>query len=144
MLVHALRRLTAAIYDCPCFGCSNILPSAYGAMASRRSKSLGCEDRRKMRRVLNCESASTLKSLKAWYQSEDFGRKTVSPMFVDSRGNGLSVNSFGHIHHPFNLSTDWAWARFVEKLLDSSTVGLRTPLRIGCDVLITKPCAGRR
>ena len=58
-------------------------------MASRRSKSSGCEDRPK-RRPKDVKHESVL-TLKASYQNENFSRKTISPMFLDLRGRNYGL-----------------------------------------------------
>jgi hypothetical protein len=98
-------------------------------MAARRSTSVGGERRRKHKSRLTPE---TVAELKKTYDSENLRSKNVAPMFLDSRGNAMSVNSTGHIHHPYNLSTSWRWARLVELLLESATFGVRSPLRMTC------------
>ena len=93
--------------------------------AARRSASaVGGERRRRHPPKLRQETVSELKK-----SSENWQGKEVAPMFLDPRGNAMSVNSTGHIHHPCNLLSSWKWARLVELLLESATFGLRNPLR---------------
>ena len=99
-------------------------------MAARRSKSVGGEHRPKHPRRLKYQTVSQLKSL---YDRDNLRRTSVAPIIQDLRGNAMACNSFGHIHHPYNLSTSsrlarlvelplstsWRWARLVELLLQS-------------------------
>ena len=103
-------------------------------MAARRSASVGGERRRRRHQPkLRQETVSELKSS---YDSENLQGKSVAPMFLDPRGNAMSVNSTGHIHHPCNLLSSWRkWARLVELLLESATFGLRNPLKMTCRVV---------
>ena len=101
--------------------------------AARRSASaVGGERRRRHQPKLRQETVSELKSS---YDSENFQGKSVAPMFLDPRGNAMSVNSTGHLHHPCNLLSSWKWARLVESLLESATLGLRNPLKMRCRVV---------
>ena len=84
----------------------------------------------------------SLSELAASYDKQLVPQRTVVPFLLDPRGNALSVNSFGHIHHPFNLSTALAWARLVDKLLESSTFGVREPLRATCYAFAAKSQVG--
>ena len=104
-----------------------------GRDAARRSASVGGERRRRHQPKLRQETVSELKSS---YDSENLQGKSVAPMFLDPRGNAMSVNSIGHIHHPCNLLSSWRkWARLVELLLESATFGLRNPLKMTCRVV---------
>ena len=110
-------------------------------MAACRASSLGtatCTGGRK-RLAMRQESLS---ALAASYDKQLVAQRTVVPFLLDSHGNALSVKSFGHIHHPFNLSTASAWARLVDKLLESSTFGLREPLRATCYAFAAKSQVG--
>ena len=101
------------------------------AMDACRASSLGpatCNRGRK-RRTMRQESHS---ALAASYNKHLVAQRTVVPFFLDSHGNAVPVKSTGDIHHPFNLSTASAWARLVDKLLESSTFGLREPLLPTC------------
>ena len=84
----------------------------------------------------------SLSALAASYDKQLVAQRTVVPFLLDVHGNALSVKSFGHIHHPFNLSTALAWARLVDKLLESSTFGLREPLRATCYAFAAKSQVG--
>ena len=100
-------------------------------MAARRSASVGGERRRRRHQPkLRQETVSELKK-----SSENWQGGEVAPMFLDPRGNAMSVNSTGHIHHPCNLLGSWKWARLVELLLESATFGLRNPLKMTCRVV---------
>ena len=98
------------------------------AMDACRASSLGTATRTggRKRRTVRQESLS---ALAASYNKHLVAQRTVGPYLLDPHGNALPVKSTGHIHHPFNLSTASAWARLVDKLLDSCTFGLRKPLR---------------
>ena len=97
-------------------------------MAAHRSRSVGGEHRRKDPPRLRHETVSELKNS---YDSQNLRWKSVAPMFLDLRGNAMSVKSIGHIHHPCNLLSSWRkWARLVELLLESATFGLRNPLNM--------------
>ena len=108
-------------------------------MAACRASSLGTTTRRRKRPAMRQESLS---ELAASYDKQLVPQRTVVPFLLDPRGNALSVNSFGHIHHPFNLSTALAWARLVDKLLESSTFGVREPLRVTCYAFAAKSQVG--
>lgn len=84
----------------------------------------------------------SLSALAASYDKQLVAQRTVVPFLLDSHGNALSVKSFGNPHHPFNLSTASAWARLVDKLLESSTYGLREPLRATCYAFAAKSQVG--
>ena len=101
-------------------------------MAARRSTSVDGERRRKHRPEIRHE---TLSELKNSYDSDNLRGKSVAPMFLDPRGNAMSVKNTGHIHHPCRLSGSWKWARLVESLLESATLGLRNPLKMRCRVV---------
>ena len=100
-------------------------------MAARRSASGGGERPRKHRPKLGHD---TLSELKNSYVRENLRSRKVAPIFVDLRGNAVSVHSTGHIHHPCRFSTHWKWARLVELLFESAIFGLRTPLEMTCRV----------
>ena len=110
-------------------------------MAEGRASSLGTATRTggRKRRTVRQESLS---ALAASYNKYLVAQRTVVPFFLDTRGNALPVKSTGHIHHPFNLSTALAWARLVDKLLESSTFGVREPLRATCYAFAAKSQVG--
>ena len=107
-------------------------------MAARRSTSVDGERRRKHQPEIRHETVSELKNS---YDSRNLQGKSVAPMFLDPRGNAMSVNSTGHIHHPRNLLLSWKWARLIELLLESATLGLRNPLRMACTVVLPRSLA---
>ena len=107
-------------------------------MAARSSTSVDSERRRRHPPEMRPE---TLSELKSSYDSRNLRENSVAPMFLDLRGNALSVNSTGHIHHPRNLRLSWKWARLIELLLQSATLGLRNPLRMACTVVLPRSLA---
>ena len=100
-------------------------------MAAERAKSADASPRRDRRGGLRRREpicTETLTQLRA--SSPDLHASRRVENFVrDCRGNAMSVNTHGHIHHPLNLTTAWKWLAFADALLQSRSTGTRQRLQ---------------
>ena len=94
-------------------------------MAERRSHSSDPYNRRRR----EVQEAVHVDSLQAFAAELASSTRQVAPWTRDLRGNALSINSYGHRHHPVNLHRSllrWAW--LVESFLESQHYGIRATL----------------
>ena len=80
------------------------------------------------RKSLNRESLETLRTFRG-----AFDDRIPDAFIYDLRGNAMTVQCRGHIHHPFHLQTCFRWASLVEQLLEAKEIGLRAPLEFQID-----------
>ena len=94
------------------------------AMSKRRSTSLESRRPRKSQPKVEPETMSEIRNS---YVRNNLSCRSVAPMIIDLRGNAMSVQSTGHIHHPCHLSKPWKWARLVVLMIEADNLiqGLR-------------------
>ena len=101
-------------------------------MAEHRWQSLSLG--RKRRPPCKPLRSEPIEVLQDFAQSLKNGRRAPQPWTHDLRGNAMSVNSLGHIHHPVRLHQSAVkWLMMVEKLAEAQTFGLRNNLSIAVD-----------
>ena len=87
------------------------------SMHNRRSTSLDPVFRR-TRRVMHVDPIEALREFSRRLQ----GTHYIVPQLQDPRGNLLSANSRGHIHHPMHLdAVAWKWAALVSAFIIAQT-----------------------
>ena len=111
-------------------------------MEEHRSQSSSPSPKRKPRRramgkakeILAASQPAPIEYLQEFAQSLKNNPRVIQPWTLDPRGNAMSINSFGHIHHP--LTCNWPavkWLRLVEKLLEFQSFGLRETLSMNVE-----------
>ena len=80
-----------------------------------------CKSRkqRPMPKAIPREKLPTLKS-----DVQVLNGRELAPIVLDTRGNAMSVKSYGHIHHPFNMETSaFRWVKLMEGILAWRSAG---------------------
>ena len=97
-------------------------------MTAERAKSADAPPRRDRLRRRGPICAESLTKLRTSFKNLHASRP-VENFVLDCRGNAMSVNTHGHIHHPLNLTTAWKWLVFADALLQSRSTGTRQRLQ---------------
>ena len=97
-------------------------------MTAERAKSADAPPRRDRLRRRGPICAESLTKLRTSFKNLHASRP-VENFVLDCRGNAMSVNTYGHIHHPLNLTTAWKWLVFADALLQSRSTGTRQRLQ---------------
>ena len=124
----------AWIYLHPCLLCFVYRLHLFVSMVHCRSKSLGSEHGNRRQRMCMPLTHETPGQFKAKALALSQQSRHILPWCYDNRRNALSVNSLGHIHHPFNQNKCYQWLYLADHLLARYTYGLRQPLHYSLPV----------